>query len=107
MEIEKIREIVDGYIEELKAEFARYARDMVKSAEDVEEEIEDIGLPQDMFISLWDPQAIFYVSRQACTLHTERIFQLLEGMDPEDEQIAREMIARRLRVLVSEFMIII
>jgi len=107
MDIEKIRRIVDGYIEELKAEFARYAQNMVESAEGAEEEIEDMGLPREMFFFLWDPQDIFYVSKAACTLHTDRIFQLLEGMDPEDEKTARGMIAGRLRVLVNEFIIIL
>ncbi|GEM_PF-2629384 len=102
MDIEKIKQIVDGYIQELALEFGRYAKEMVSSAEGVEEEISGMGLPEDMFVTLWDPQAIFYVSKAACTLHTERIFQLLEGMDPEEEQAARKMIARRLHGIVDD-----
>ncbi|MDP3778729.1 MAG: hypothetical protein Q8R30_01605 [bacterium] len=102
MDTEKIKRIVDGYIAELAAEFGRYAKEMVSSAEGVEKEIDDMCLPKDMFAILWDPQAILYVSKAACTLHTERIFQLLEGMDPEEEQAARRMIAQKLHGIVDE-----
>ena len=102
MDIEKIKRIVDGYIQELAFEFSRYAKEMVASAEGVEEEIDDMGLPKEMFAALWDPQTIFYVSKAACTLHTERIFQLLEGMDPEEEMTARKMITQRLHGIVDD-----
>jgi len=102
MNIDKIKRIVDGYIQELAAEFGRYAKEMVSSAEGVEEEISDMGLPEDMFVMLWDPQSVLYASKAACTLHTDRIFKLLEGMDPEEEQAARKMIARRLHGIVDD-----
>ncbi len=102
MDTKKIERIVDGYIKDLAIEFGRYAKEMVSSAEGVEEEIDDMGLPKDMFAILWDPQEIFCVSKAACTLHTDRIFQLLEGMDPEEEMAARRMISERLHRIVDE-----
>ena len=102
MDTEKIKQLVDGYIEELKSEFARYAQEMVASGEGAQEEIDDIGLPEDLFIDLWDPQAILDVSKTACSLYTERIFQILDGMDPEEELEARKMIHQKLRDLHDE-----
>lgn len=102
MDTGKIKQLVDGYIEELRSEFARYAQEMVTSGEGAQEEIDDIGLLEDLFMDLWDPQEILRVSKTACSLYTEHIFQILDGMDPEEELEARKMIHQKLRDLHDE-----
>ena len=50
MDKEKIEKLVDGYIEGLTAELVRYAQNMVSAGEGVQEEIEGMGLPEDLFM---------------------------------------------------------
>ena len=104
MDIEKIQRLVDGYIGELAAEFGRYSQEMVASAEGAQEEMELMRLPKELFMDLWDPQAIFQTSKTLCTLHTDHIFLILQGLDDEEELAARHMIAARLRRIVDDLM---
>ena len=102
MDEEKIKRVVDGYIGELMAELARYVQNTVSAGKGAQEEIKDIGLPEDLLMDLWDPQELFQESREVCLLHTKRMFQFLEGLDPEDEEAARRLIRKSLRHIVDE-----
>ena len=104
MDIEKIQRLVDGYIGELAAEFGRYSQEMVASAEGIKKEIDEMQLPKELFFNLWDPQVIFQTSKTLCTLHTDHIFLILQGLDDEEELVARHMIAARLRGIVDDLM---
>ena len=103
MDREKIERMVNEYIEELIAEFGRFAQEMTASGKGAQEEIDAMGLPEELFMDLWDPQSILSASKAACSVHTDQIFLILDGMDLEEEQEARNMIGQRLREIVDDF----
>ena len=104
MDIEKIRRIADEYIEELGSEFGEFSREMVARAEEAQEEIEDMDLPEDLFINLLDPQKIFRASKTVCSALTEHMSILLQGLDPDEEREARRMVKERLRGIVDSLL---
>ena len=101
---EKIKQIVDGYIEELGSEFGKFSREMVESAEGVQEEIENIDLPKELFMDLLDPQEIFRASKTVCSALTDQMLALLQALDTDEEQEMRRVIKERLRGIVDSLL---
>lgn len=106
MDIEDITELVDEFIDQLKQEFAELSRQLTVNAEGAAEEVEILGLSQEeapyLVFNLADPMETIKISQERCRVHTRYIFDMCEGMDPEEETLARAMIAERLRELHAE-----
>ena len=104
MDIEKIRQIVDKYIEELGSELEKFSRQMVESGEGVEEEIRSMNLPKELFMDLLDPQEIFRASKTVCSALTDQMLALLQALDPDEEQEMRRVIKERLRGIMDSLL---
>ena len=102
MDAKAIQQIVDQYIEELKFEFVRFSEELMARAEGAEEEIEAMGLPKELFLELVNPQELFRTGKMICSLNTERMLTLLQGLDPAEEKQARNMIVQELRSIHDE-----
>ena len=104
MDHEQIRQIVNEYIEELGSEFGNFSRQMVESAEGVQEEIRSMNLPKELFMDLLDPQEIFGASKTVCSALTDRMLALLQALDPDEEQEMRRVIKERLRGIMDSLL---
>ena len=104
MDHEKIRQIVDEYIEELGSELGKFSRQMVESAEGVQEEIRSMNLPEELFMNLLDPQEIFRASKTVCSALTDQMLALLQVLDADEEQEMRRVIKERLHGIVDSLL---
>ena len=106
MDAEEIMGLVDEFIGQLKGEFVQLSRELTVNAEGAAEEVEILGLSQEeapyLIFNLADPMGTIGASQERCRAHTKDIFDIFEGMDSEEEALARSMIMERLHELHSE-----
>lgn len=106
MDAEEIGELVDGFMDQLVSEFNQLGKEITASAEHAGEEIEAMGLSREdvpqLVFDLVDPLGRIVASQERCRMHVDNIFGILDGLDPEEERLARAMIRERLHEFHSE-----
>ena len=106
MDAEKIIELVDGFVDQLKCELVQLSKNFALNAEGAVEEAKMLGLSQEeapyLIFNLADPMGAIESSQKQCLAHTNHMFDICQGMDPEEETFARTMIVQRLRELHEE-----
>ncbi len=106
MDIEKIEELVDDFIEDLAGEFNQLKTTIDTNQVTACEELKLLGLSEQdaprLFFDLVDPMGTIEASKERCKAHNDHMFDLLERLDPEEEAYARGMISQRLREMHAE-----
>ena len=106
MDAEDIEELVDGFIDQLVSEFNQLGKEIAESAKHAGEEIEAMGLSQEdmprLVFDLADSMGRIAASQDRCRMHVGNIFDILDGLDPEEEKLARAMIHEALHEFHSE-----
>lgn len=106
MDPEDIEEMVDDFVEKIKAEFVGFSQEMDTSVKGATEEMRAIGLSieEDAFLmmNMVDPGAMLQERQERCRAHVEDIYEVISQLDPQDEQQARKMIAEALHEFHDE-----
>jgi len=106
MDAEEIEELVDGFMDQLAWEFNQLGKEITENAEDAGKEVEAFGLSQEemprLVFDIADPMGSIEISQGRCRAHVNNIFNILDGLDPEEEKLARMMIHKGLRELHLE-----
>lgn len=106
MDAEEIAELVDGFMDQLVSEFNQLGKEITANAEDAGREVQALGLSQEdvprLIFDLADPIRSIETSQERCRMHVGNIFDILDGLDPEEEELARILIHKGLRELHSE-----
>lgn len=106
MDREDIEEMVDDFIEKIKAELVGFSQEMDASVKGATEEMQTIGLSveEDAFLmmNMVDPGAILQEGQNRCKAHVEHIYEVIDQLDPQDERHAREMIIKALHEFHDE-----
>ena len=106
MDAEEIAELVDEFMDKLVSELNQLHKEIAANAEGAEREVKDLGLSQEdaphLIFDLADPMGSIEASQGRCRMHVSDVFDILEGLDPDEEQLARTMIREELRELHSE-----
>lgn len=106
MDSEEIAELVDGFMDKLVWEFGQLSKELVVNAEGAAEEVKILGLSQEeapyLIFNLADPMGTIGISQERCRTHVKDVFDILNGLDLEEEKLARIMIHKGLRELHSE-----
>ena len=101
MDIEKIEELVDDFIEKLAGEFDQLRTTIDTNQEAAREELQALGLSEQdaprLLFDLVDPMGSVDASRERCKAHNDDMFDILDRLDPEEETYARRMIGQRLK----------
>lgn len=103
MDAEEIAELVDGFMDQLAQEFNQLGKEITANAEDAGREVQALGLSQEeaprLVFDLANPIGSIETSQERCRMHVSTIFDILDGLDPEEEKLARILIHKGLREL--------
>lgn len=106
MNTEEIAELVDGFIDQLAWEFNQLGKEITAHVEDAGREVQALGLSQEeaprLVFDLANPMGSIQTSQERCRRHMSNISNILDGLDPEEEKLARILIHKGLRELHSE-----
>lgn len=106
MDAEEIVELVDGFIDQLALEFSKLGKEIIENAKNARKEVQTLGLSQEdaprLVFDLANPIGSIETSQEQCRMQVGNIFDILDGLDPEEEKLARMLIHKGLRELHSE-----
>lgn len=106
MDREDMQEMVDDFIEQIKAEFVSFSQEMDANIEGVTKEMRAIGLSieEDAFLmmNMVDPRAMIQKGQERCKAHLAHIYEVMSEFDAQDKQRARKMIIEALHEFHDE-----